>query len=87
MIDKIKKWFASKGGVTHVTALVFAAAVGAYSDVPSFHSLVLKIWGMIPFGPRELMITAAGLYTWYRNSNKKPKEDPNAQQPESKPQA
>jgi len=67
--SKFQAWLASKGGAAHVVAGLFLVAVGAYKGVPQFHALVLAGYQAVPSWGQTLIVTAAALYTWYKNNN------------------
>jgi hypothetical protein len=68
VIANIQAWFVSKGGVTHVMAVLFVGTVGAFGAVPDFHHLCLKLYHALPGWAEEIVLAAVGIYAWYRVS-------------------
>jgi hypothetical protein len=65
----ISSWFASKGGFTHVAAVVFASLMMAYAAVPQFHTWVLAINSFLPGWLESTVVMLIALYAWYKNND------------------
>jgi hypothetical protein len=69
LINRVASFVASKGGFSHVMAVLFAGAVLAYAQVPSFHALVQQVYAALPAWLEQWVLAGVGLYAWYRTSN------------------
>ena len=69
LINRFASFVASKGGFSHVVAVVFAGAVLGYAQVPAFHALVLQVYAALPAWLEQWVLAGVGLYAWYRTSN------------------
>ena len=69
IFENIQAWFLSKGGFTHVMALLFTGAMAAFAAVPQFHQLVMTVYQALPSWVEELAGTAIALYAWYHTSH------------------
>ena len=69
LINRVASFVASKGGFSHVVAVVFAGAVLAYAQVPAFHALVLQVYAALPAWLEQWILAGVGLYAWYRTSD------------------
>ena len=67
----IKKFLADHSITTHSLAVVFAFLFAAYFQVPAFHDLLFRWYGLLPQGGKELVSTGIALWMWYRNSQAK----------------
>lgn len=70
LIAKLKAWFAAKGGVEHVVAGAYVAAVAAYAAVPAFAGLLNSVYHLLPTWAHEVLLAALGLAAWYKQTNK-----------------
>lgn len=69
MWNNFKLWIASKGGASHIAAIIYIAAVAAYGAVPAFQTLVDNIYAVTPSWFHQLALAVVGLIAWYRNSS------------------
>ena|ERR1035437_4053801 len=69
LINRVASFIASKGGFSHVMALLFAGAVLAYANVPAFHTLAQHAYAALPSWVEEIATAVIGVYVWYRTSN------------------
>jgi len=70
MLNKVRAWFEAQGGLAHVVAATWLAAIGAYMSVPPFHALVIDMWAKTPPDVRSAGLAAAGLLSWYSSTRK-----------------
>jgi len=68
--DKIKAWFAEKGGVAHVIAGVWAFLVAAFAMNTQFHDFVVNIQKSIPAKIMDLITLGFSLWAFYKTWNK-----------------
>lgn len=68
IVAKLTAWLASKGGVAHVVAAAYLAAVTLYASVPAFANLLNTIYGSVPAWGHELLLAVLGVAAWYRNT-------------------
>ena len=69
LINRVASFIASKGGFSHIVAVLFAGAILAYAQVPAFHGLVLHVYAALPAYDEEVVLATVGMYAWYRTSN------------------
>jgi hypothetical protein len=69
LINRVASFVASKGGFSHVMAVLFAGAVLAYAQVPSFRTLAQHVYAALPSWVEEIATAVIGVYVWYRTSN------------------
>ena len=69
MWDAIQKWFVSKGGVSHVIAVLYLGVVAAYAAVPAFSALLNSIYALMPAWAHEVLLAAIGVIAWYKQTN------------------
>jgi hypothetical protein len=69
LINRVASFIASKGGFSHIVAVLFAGALLAYANVPAFHTLVQHAYASLPAWAEEWVMAIIGLYAWYRTSN------------------
>lgn len=70
MWKKIGDWITAQGGLSHIVASTWIAAIGAYAAVPPFHQFVIDVWAKTPPGLRETGLAIAGLLAWYTSTQK-----------------
>lgn len=66
--NRFTAWVQSKGGFAHVAAIIWLTAVGAYSQVPAFHQLVVNVNNALPGWLEQLVLAIVGLIVWYKNT-------------------
>ncbi len=66
---QLQAWINSKGGFSHVIAVLFAGGIAAYAGVPAFHDLALKVYNALPSTVEESIIAVIGLYAWYHHAS------------------
>ena len=69
LINRAASFIASKGGFSHIVAVLFAGALLAYANVPAFHALAQHAYAALPASVEEVVLAIIGLYAWYRTSN------------------
>ena len=67
--NAVVAWFASKGGVAHVVAVVYAAGVLAYAQVPAFTQLCNSLYGDLTPWEHEWLLAIVGLVAWYKTNS------------------
>lgn len=68
--EKLKAWFAARGGFVHVVAAGYGLAVLAYAQSPPFHQFVIDVWAKTPASLREAGAAAIGILALYTSPKK-----------------
>ena len=69
LFAKVQAWLNSKGGFSHVVAVLFVGAMTAYAAVPAFQKLVQDIYAALPAQAEEVALAIVGLYAWYHHAS------------------
>lgn len=68
--EKIKAWFAARGGFVHVVAAGWSLGLLAYRESVPFHQFIIDVWAKTPPLAREAGLAAIGLLALYTSPKK-----------------